>query len=212
MAKEGSSFAVEERKIRRSLVNTNASWPDLVEAEARVLKIQTKLHQWATDDPNRRFDDLYNLVSDPVFLVVAWDRVRGNRGARSAGVDGVKPRAITAGIELLAELRAELKARSFQPMPVRERLIPKSNGKVRMLGIATARDRVIQASLKLVIEPIFEAEFHPCSYGFRPKRRAQDAIAEIHFLTTRSYELVLEADITACLVPSTHYPHLSGKR
>ncbi len=193
-------------------MNTNASWPDLVEAEARVLKIQTKLHQWATDDPNRRFDDLYNLVSDPVFLVVAWDRVRGNRGARSAGVDGVKPRAITAGIELLAELRAELKARSFQPMPVRERLIPKSNGKVRMLGIATARDRVIQASLKLVIEPIFEAEFHPCSYGFRPKRRAQDAIAEIHFLTTRSYEWVLEADITACLVPSTHYPHLSGKR
>src|SRR5438552_2945711 len=204
MAKEGSSFAVEERKIRRSLVNTNASWPDLVEAEARVLKIQTKLHQWATDDPNRRFDDLYNLVSDPVFLVVAWDRVRGNRGARSAGVDGVKPRAITAGIELLAELRAELKARSFQPMPVRERLIPKSNGKVRMLGIATARDRVIQASLKLVIEPIFEAEFHPCSYGFRPKRRAQDAIAEIHFLTTRSYEWVLEADITACFDEISH--------
>ncbi len=185
-------------------MNTNASWPDLVEAEARVLKIQTKLHQWATDDPNRRFDDLYNLVSDPVFLVVAWDRVRGNRGARSAGVDGVKPRAITAGIELLAELRAELKARSFQPMPVRERLIPKSNGKVRMLGIATARDRVIQASLKLVIEPIFEAEFHPCSYGFRPKRRAQDAIAEIHFLTTRSYEWVLEADITACFDEISH--------
>jgi RNA-directed DNA polymerase len=121
MAKEGSSFAVEEWKIRRSLVNTSASWPDLAEAEARVLKIQTKLHQWATDDPNRRFDDLYNLVSDPVFLVVAWDRVRGNRGARSAGVDGVKPRAISAGIELLAELRAELKARTFQPMPVRER-------------------------------------------------------------------------------------------
>jgi len=100
MAKEGSRFAVEDWKIRRSLVNTDASWPDLVEAEARVLKIQTKLHQWATDDPNRRFDDLYNLVSDPVFLVVAWDRVRGNRGARSAGVDAVKPRAITAGLVL----------------------------------------------------------------------------------------------------------------
>ena len=79
-------------------------------------------------------------------------------------------------------------------MPVRERLIPKANGKLRMLGIATARDRVVQASLKLVIEPIFEAEFHSCSYGFRPKRRAQDAIAEIHFLTSRSYEWVLEAD------------------
>ena len=66
-------------------------------------------------------------------------------------------------------------------MPVRERLIPKANGKVRMLGIATARDRVVQASLKLVLEPIFEADFQPCCYGFRPKRRAQDAIAEIHF-------------------------------
>jgi len=84
MAKEGSSFAAEGWKIRRSLVNTDASWPDLVEAESRVLKIQTKLHQWATDDTNRRFDDLYNLVCDPSFLVVAWDRVRGNRGARSA--------------------------------------------------------------------------------------------------------------------------------
>jgi RNA-directed DNA polymerase len=204
MAKEGSSFAVEEWKIRRSPVNTDASWPDLVEAESRVLKIQTKLHQWATDDPNRRFDDLYNLVCDPAFLVVAWDRVRGNRGARSAGVDGVKPRAISAGDELLAKLRAELKARAFQPMPVRERLRPKSNGKVRMLGIATARDRVVQASLKLVIELIFEAEFHPCSYGFRPKRRAQDAIAEIHFLTSRSYEWVLEADITACFDEISH--------
>jgi RNA-directed DNA polymerase len=204
MAKESSSFAVEEWKIRRSTVNTDASWPDLVEAEARVLKIQTKLHQWATDDPNRRFDDLYNLVSDPSFLVVAWDRVRGNRGARSAGVDGIKPRAISAGAELLAELRGELKARTFQPMPVRERLIPKSNGKVRMLGIATARDRVVQASLKLVVEPIFEADFHPCSYGFRPKRRAQDAIAEIHFLTSRSYEWVLEADITACFDEISH--------
>jgi len=204
MAKEGSSSAVEEWKIRRSLVNTDASWPDLIEAESRVLKIQTKLHQWATDDPHRRFDDLYNLVCDPSFLVVAWDRVRGNRGARSAGVDGVKPRSIESGDALLAGLRVNLKARTFQPMPVRERRIPKANGKVRKLGIATARDRVVQASLKLVIEPIFEADFHPCSYGFRPKRRAQDAIAEIHLLTSRSYEWLLEADITACFDEISH--------
>jgi hypothetical protein len=65
-------FAVEVWKIRRSLLNTGASWPDLNEAESRVLKIQTKLHQWATDAPDRRFDDLYNLVGDPSFLVVAW--------------------------------------------------------------------------------------------------------------------------------------------
>jgi RNA-directed DNA polymerase len=87
---------------------------------------------------------------------------------------------------------------------VRERLISKANGKVRMLGITTARDRVVQASLKQVLEPIFEADFKPCSYGFRPKRRAQDAIAEIHFLASRSYEWVLEGDITACFDEISH--------
>jgi RNA-directed DNA polymerase len=186
-------------------VNTDEPWPDSDAAWWRVLKIQTKLHQWATDDPNRRFDDLYNLVSDPAFLVLAWERVRENRGARSAGVDGVKPRSIVFGAEtLLSGLRAELKDRTFRPLPVREQMIPKANGKLRRLGIATARDRVVQASLKLVLEPIFEADFEPCSYGFRPKRRAHDAIAEIHQFTSRSYEWVLEGDITACFDEISH--------
>jgi RNA-directed DNA polymerase len=119
-------------------VNTGAPWPDLDEAERRVLNIQVKLHQWASDDPSRRFDDLFNLVADPAFLVVAWDRVRGNRGARSAGVDGVAPRSIVFGAEkFLTELRDDLKARRFQPLPVRERMIPKSGGKLRRLGIPT---------------------------------------------------------------------------
>ena len=167
-------------------MNTGAPWPDLDEAEARVLGIQTKLHQWATDDPDRRFDDLYNLVYDPAFLVVAWERVRGNRGARSAGVDGVAPRSIVFGAaRFLAGLRDDLKARRFQPLPVRERMIPKTGGKLRRLGIPTARDRIVQAALKLVLEPIFEADFQPCSYGFRPERRAQDAIAEIHHFDHR---------------------------
>lgn len=87
---------------------------------------------------------------------------------------------------------------------MRERLIPKANGKLRRLGIATARDRVVPAALKLVIEPIFEADFQPGSYGFRPKRRAQDASAEIHCLTTRSYEWVLEGDIAACFDDISH--------
>ena len=76
-------------RIRRSWVNTDAPWPDLDEAEWRVLKIQAKLHQWAIGDRDRRFDDLFNLVCDPAFLVVGWDRVHKNRGARAAGVDGV---------------------------------------------------------------------------------------------------------------------------
>jgi RNA-directed DNA polymerase len=188
-------------------VNTGAPWPDADQAGARVLGIQTKLHRWATDDPKRRFDDLYNLVYDPAVLLVAWRRVRGNKGARSAGVDGETARSIEAGRgvgALLSDLRAELKTRGFAPLPVRERLIPKRGGKLRRLGIATVTDRVVQAALKLVLEPIFEADFQPCSYGFRPKHRAQDAIAEIHFFGSHSYEWVLEGDITACFDEIDH--------
>ena len=186
-------------------MNTDASWPDLWEAEQRVREIQVKLHQWASDDPNRRFDDLYNLVCDPAFLVVAWERVRGNRGSRSAGVDGVKPRSIVFGRDIfLVGLRDDLKARRFVPRPVREKLIPKKSGKLRGLGIPTARDRTAQAALKLVLEPIFEADFQPCSYGFRPGRRAHDALAEIHYLASHSYEWVLEGDIKACFDEISH--------
>ena len=185
-------------------MNIGDLWPDLDEAESEVLRMQAKLHQWATDSPNRRFCDLYNLVADPCFLTVAWHRVRGNRGARSAGVDGVKPNSILFGEVLLAGLRDDLKARRFQPLPVKERMIPKANGKRRRLGIPTMRDRIVQASLKLVLEPIFEADFKPCSYGFRPKRRAHDAIAEIHHFATHGYTWVLEGDITACFDEIDH--------
>jgi RNA-directed DNA polymerase len=172
----------------------------------RVSEIQTKLHRWASDDPNRRFDDLYNFVYHPAVLAEAWLRVRRNRGARSVGVDGQSAAAITARGEeaFLAELGADLKARRFVPLPVRERMIPKPGGKRRRLGIPTVRDRVVQAALKLVLEPIFEADFKPCSYGFRPKRRAQDAIAEIHHFTSHSYEWVLEGDIEACFDEISH--------
>jgi len=187
-------------------VNTGVLWPEAEAAEAQVLRVQTKLHQWAIDDPGRRFDDLFNLVCDPAVLVVAWRRVRGNRGKRTAGVDGVRPDAVVDVEDgFLAELRDDLKARRFTPMPVRERMIPKPGStKRRRLGIPTARDRTAQAALKLVLEPIFEAEFHSCSYGFRPKRRAHDAIAEIHQFTSRSYEWVVEADIEACFDEISH--------
>ncbi len=188
-------------------MNTDDLWPDLDEAEHRVLGMQKKLHRWAVADPGRRFDDLANLVYDPAFLVVAWDRVRVNKGARTAGIDGVAPRSVgpRAG-EMLDRLRDDLKAGRFVPQQVREKVIPKASGKIRRLGIPTTVDRVVQAALKLVLEPIFEADFQPCSYGFRPRRRAQDAIAEIHFLAspTRNYEWVFEADITACFDEIDH--------
>ncbi|MDF3292713.1 group II intron reverse transcriptase/maturase [Streptomyces silvisoli] len=188
-------------------MNTDELDYALMKAERRVLEIQSKLHRWAMDDPHRRFDDIFNLVSDPGFLLVAWDRVRGNKGARTAGVDGRTATSIEVGQgveDFLDELRSSLKDRSFRPLPVRERMIPKANGTFRRLGIATIRDRVVQASLKLVLEPIWEADFLPCSYGFRPNRRAHDAVAEVRHLTSRSYEWIVEGDIKACFDEISH--------
>ena len=177
-------------------------------AGRRVLGMQTTLHRWAAADPGRRFDDLYNLVADPAFLVTAWDRVSGNTGARSAGVDRRTVRSIRESAQgvvgLLEELRADLKARTFRPFPVREHHIPKPGGKTRRLGIPTVRDRVVQASLKLVLEPIFETGFRSSSYGFRPRRRAQDAIEEIRKHAREGYVWVFEGDITACLDALSH--------
>jgi RNA-directed DNA polymerase len=188
-------------------VNTDELELALFRAEQRVREIQAKLHRWARDDPHRRFDDLFNLVADPAFLLVAWDRVRGNKGARTAGADGQTVYYVETvrGVEgFLDELRSQLRDRSFRPLPVRERMIPKAGGKLRRLGIAAVRDRVVQASLKLVLEPIFEADFLPCSYGFRPNRRAHDAVAEVRHLTSHSYEWIVEGDITACFDEISH--------
>ncbi|MGZ6590323.1 MAG: reverse transcriptase domain-containing protein, partial [Solirubrobacteraceae bacterium] len=192
-------------------MNSGAPWPSPKLAQARVFGIQRKLHKWSTGDQDRRFSDLHNLVCDPATLTVAWHRVRANRGSRSAGVDGQTARYIeqVLGVEkFLGGLREELRSGSFRPLPVKERLIPKRGGakKFRRLGVPALRDRVVQAALKLVLEPIFEADFQPCSYGYRPGRRTQDAIAEIHFLTTspRSYEWIVEGDIKACFDELSH--------
>jgi RNA-directed DNA polymerase len=189
-------------------VNTDELEHAMFVAERRVLEIQTKLHRWARDDAHRRFDDLFNLVADPAFLLVGWARVRGNKGARTAGVDGQTAHYVEAavGVEVfLDQLRSEIRDRSFCPLPSRERMIPKpGTTKRRRLGISTVRDRVVQASLKLVLEPIFEADFLPCSYGFRPKRRTHDAVAEIRLFSACSYEWVVEGDIKACFDEISH--------
>lgn len=171
--------------------------------------MQAKLHRWAVADPGRRFDDLFNLVHDPATLIVAFTRVADNRGANTPGVDGLTVADLEEELGVpgfLDDLRAALKGGSFRPMPVRERKIPKpgGSGKVRKLGIVTVADRVVQAALKLVLEPIFEADFEPVSYGFRPKRRAHDAIAEKHHFGTRGYRWVLDADVEAAFDNLSH--------
>ena len=190
-------------------MNSGGPWSSPKLAQTRVLGIQRKLHKWSIDDQDRRFNDLHNLVCDPSTLMVAWLRVRANRGSRSAGVDGQTARYIeqVLGVQTFLDgLREELRSGSFRPLPVKERYIPKRGGKRRRLGVPALRDRVVQAALKLVLEPIFEADFKPCSYGYRPGRRTQDAIAEIHFLTTspRSYEWIVEGDIKACFDELSH--------
>ena len=125
--------------------------------------------RWSRTVATRHLASGLPVFYDSAFLLVAWDRVRGNKGARTAGVDGQTAHYVEAvrGVEgFLEELRDDVKTRSFQPLPVRERMIPKTNGKLRRLGIPAVRDRVVQAALKLVLEPIFEADFLPCSYGF----------------------------------------------
>jgi RNA-directed DNA polymerase len=181
----------------------------------KVREMQAKLHRWAGEDSSRRFGDLFNLVCDPVFLAEAWLRVKANAGSRTPGID----KATVADIEnrigvgaFLEGIRGLLKSGEFRPVPVRQVMIPKKSGKLRKLGIPTVADRVVQAALKLVLEPIFEADFQPCSYGFRPNRRAQDAIAEIQFYATHGYEWVMEADIRACFDEIGHVPLMGRLR
>ena len=171
---KGGSERAARSDGRRSPVNTSAPLPSLEEAQERVLHVQRKLHEWASEDAERRFQDLWNLVCDPATLVVAWSRVSQNRGSRTAGIDG-KTRSYVEqqlGVaRLLEELRDELKTGRFRALPVRERMIPKRDGRMRRLGIPTLRDRVVQMALKLVIEPIFESGLYASSYGYRPGRR-----------------------------------------
>ena len=181
----------------------NSLAPFLVDqAEERVLGWQARLHRWAVQDEQARFGDLFNLVCDPATLLVAWERVKRNRGSRTAGVDGQTRKQVEqAGVDgVLAKLRKELKDGTYRPLPARERLIPKRSGKLRRLGISALRDRIVQTAARLVLEPIFEADFCPTSYGFRPGRRAQDAIQEVRFFINapRSYEWVIEGDVEDC--------------
>jgi RNA-directed DNA polymerase len=144
-------------------VNIGAvEWPDESSAYFAVRRMQTKLHRWAGEDRSRRFGDLYNLIYDPAFLVYAWERVASNAGARTPGVDKATVAWIASRIGVqafLGYIRDSLKSGEFRPVEVRQVVIPKSSGKLRKLGIPVVADRVVQTSLKLVLEPIFRGGF-----------------------------------------------------
>lgn len=161
-----------------------------------VRRLQSRLWASAKRSPDRRFHALYDRIHRDDVLWAAWERVRANRGA--AGVDGLTLAAVEAyGVErMLHELRERLSTGTYRPHPVLRRYIPKHDGRTRPLGIPTVKDRVVQAAAKLVLEPIFEADFSPVSYGFRPRRSATGALETIRTSFIRGYTFVLDADIT----------------
>jgi RNA-directed DNA polymerase len=172
----------------------------------RVRVLQRKLYRAAKEAPQRKFGVLYDKVYRRDVLEEAWRRVRRNRG--SAGVDKQTIEAVEGyGVaRLLNELEAELREKRYRPQPVRRVYIPKPGkpGQQRGLGIPVVRDRVVQAAVKLVIEPVLEADFRDCSYGFRPKRSAHDAIEEIRTWVTWGYRQVIDADLKACFDSLSH--------
>jgi RNA-directed DNA polymerase len=165
------------------------------ESRDKVRQLQRCLCAAAKRQPGRRFHALMDRIYRSDVLWEAWRRVRRNRGA--AGVDSQTLQAVEqSGVEVfLEDLGAELRAGEYRPRAVLRRYIPKGAGKQRPLGIPTVRDRVVQMAAKLVLEPIFEADFRPSSYGYRPRRSATDALEVLRKLGAQGYNHVLDADI-----------------
>jgi RNA-directed DNA polymerase len=172
----------------------------------KVRALQRVLYRSAKQQPNRRFHALYDKVARGDILWWAWDEVRSNRGA--PGVDGVTIERVEASgvASFLQELAAALRAGTYRPAPLRRVHIPKPGqpGKTRPLGIPTVRDRVAMTAAKLVLEPVFEADFLPSSYGFRPKRSAHQACDAIRVEANRGADWVLDADVRDCFGSIRH--------
>src|SRR5213082_3532206 len=169
--------------------------PDGHKPSEKVRQLQRQLWVAAKRAPGRRFHALYDHLWRSDVLQEAWRRVRANRGVAGVdrqSIDGVEQ----YGVERFLEgLRSKLQAGGYRAQVVRRRYIPKADGRQRPLGIPTVRDRVVQAAARLVLEPIFEADFKSCSYGFRPKRSATDALEALRLRGSQRGNHVLDADI-----------------
>ena len=179
----------------------------------KVRELQRTLYRAAKADPGRRFHALYDKVYRRDVLERAWELVRANRGA--AGID----KQTIADVErygvtrLLDELAADLKEGRWRPLPARRVFVPKpGRDELRPLSIPAVRDRIVQAAARIVAEPIFEADFLPCSFGFRPKRSQHDALQVLVDEAWGGRRWVLESDVANCLEPSSHCQRVHGGR
>ncbi len=197
--------------------------------EAWVLNVQRKLYQWSKANPEDAWRDMWNWVTDIRNLRHAWRRVASNRGRRSAGVDGMTVARIRSRIgeqRFVERLGSDLRSGAYRPSPSRRKLIPKAGkpGTFRALGIPTVADRVVQAAIKNILEPIFEAQFWHVSYGFRPGRGSHGALEHIRRIILPlkkeqdgrrhkgPYTWVIEGDIKSCFDQIDHHLVLNRLR
>lgn len=185
----------DQRGAHEGMVAKRPNHPGGRTPTDKVQRLQDRLRDAAKRHPGRRFHALYDRIARRDVLAEAWKRVRRNQGA--AGVDGMTIANVEEyGVErFLSELHAVLRAGTYRPQAVLRRYIPKADGRRRPLGIPAVRDRVVQAAAKLILEPIFEADFKDCSYGFRPGRSATDALEKLRVEGARGGDHVLDADI-----------------
>jgi retron-type reverse transcriptase len=166
--------------------------------------MQKKLSQWAKENPTEQYRELYHLLCNEIWLRVAHLSINSNKGSNTPGVDGETMSNFNGDLDNnIKRLSERLKAKTFEPLPVRRQYIPKPDGKKRPLGIPTIVDRIVQEGLRMILEPIWESDFSVHSYGFRPNRSTYDAIT---YLAKRfaspsghNYQWIVEGDIASYL-------------
>jgi len=161
------------------------------------------LHKLAKRDPSKCFDHLWELVTDPAWLMQAWEEIRSTKGSMTAGIDSTIATDIDP--ERIQQLSKRLKTGQYRPRPVRRVYIPKANGKTRPLGIPTLADRIVQQALRMLMEPIFEADFYDCAHGFRRNRSTHTALRDVARAFPRT-TWPIEGDIVGCFDNIPHGP------